>query len=632
MKVAAAKTADKKPAEAKKPAPAKPQAKVVEAKAPAPAIAEPKKAEPKKDGAKPGAPPATEAAKPASKKPESPKPEPRPEPPKPAAKKAEPPKPATPKPEPKPVEVKKVEAKKPDSSKEAPKKAEAAKVEPAKPQVKAAAAKKADAKKPEQPKAPEAKKPEPKQVEAKKPAAPKAEPKGVAVEKDAPPRPDAKQAQGEKSEAAKAQPKDVEAKKSEPSKPEPEKAKAEKVEPPRQESKKPEAKPAAAAEPEPAKPELKQPEPKQSEAKKTEAKKPEPKPAPPPKPVEDPVKRFRRLIRETGPISLAQFMAESNALYYSTRDPLGEEGDFITAPEVSQMFGELIGLWMADVWVKAGRPDPVYFVELGPGRGTLAQDALRTAARYELMPQVHFVEASPTLREAQLKAVPDAIHHDDVTSLPTDGPLLLVANEFFDALPIHQLIRSAQGWHERMIGLDGDRFVFVGGDKPMDSIVPSSWRTARQGTMVESSPASAAIISDLSDRLVAQGGAGLVIDYGPRELRSGSTIQAIRAHKKIDIFDAPGESDITAHVDFEMLGKVVERQGARVMGVEMQGDWLTALGIETRTEALQRRSPDKKDVIDRQLNRLIAEDQMGLLFKVMGIASPEWPMGVGFDD
>lgn len=335
--------------------------------------------------------------------------------------------------------------------------------------------------------------------------------------------------------------------------------------------------------------------------------------------------RFRRLIRETGPISLAQYMGESNAHYYTRGTPLGQEGDFITAPEISQMFGELIGLWLADMWVRAGRPANVHYVELGPGRGTLGQDALRTAARYDLTPQVHFVEGSENLRQVQRGAIPGVTHHDDITTLPDDGPLLVVANEFFDALPVHQLIRSASGWHERMVGLDGDRFVFVGGDKPMDSIVPESWRTARQGTMIETSPASAAIMSELADRLVAQGGAALIIDYGARELRSGSTFQAIRAHRKVDVFDAPGTADLTAHVDFEMLGKVAQRQGAQVLGCEMQGDWLTALGIDTRTEALQRKSPQTKDVIARQRARLVEESGMGLLFKVLGVTAPSWP-------
>lgn len=354
-----------------------------------------------------------------------------------------------------------------------------------------------------------------------------------------------------------------------------------------------------------------------------------------PLPQRDLAESFRRLIRRHGPISLARYMGESNAHYYGSRDPLGaasreDSGDFITAPEISQMFGELIGLWLADIWVRAGSPAPVHYVELGPGRGTLAIDALRTAARYGLEPQVHFVEGSPALRQVQRGAVRGVIHHDDITTLPTDGPILLVANEFFDALPIHQLFRSAQGWHERMVGLDGDRFVFVAGDQPMDAVVPASWRNARQGAMIETSPAAAAIMAELADRLVAQGGAALVIDYGSRELRAGSTLQAVRAHRKVDVLAAPGEADITAHVDFEMLGQVARRQGAQVMGVESQGDWLQALGIDTRTEALQRREPDKAAVIARQRDRLVSTAQMGLLFKVMGLAAPGWPQGAGF--
>ena len=340
---------------------------------------------------------------------------------------------------------------------------------------------------------------------------------------------------------------------------------------------------------------------------------------------------FQRVIRETGPISLARYMGESNAVYYAARDPLGDEGDFITAPEISQMFGELIGLWLADIWVRAGAPQKVHYVELGPGRGTLTQDAMRTANRYGLEPQIHFVEASEALREIQREAVPGVQHHDDLTTVPDDAPMLLIANEFFDALPVHQLLRSAQGWLERKVGLDGDRFVFVSGDEYMDDIVPQSWRNARQGTMIETSPAAAAIMSEISDRLIAQGGAALVIDYGPRELASGSTLQALQKHRKIDPFDAPGLSDLTAHVDFEMLGQVVERRGAKLLGLTMQGEWLNELGIQTRTEAMQRRHPEQKDVIGRQRQRLVADDQMGLLFKVLGVASPDWPDGVGFD-
>ncbi|MFY8194339.1 MAG: SAM-dependent methyltransferase, partial [Novosphingobium sp.] len=175
---------------------------------------------------------------------------------------------------------------------------------------------------------------------------------------------------------------------------------------------------------------------------------------------------FRRLIANTGPISIAHYMAESNARYYSSRDPFGSAGDFITAPEISQMFGELIGLWMADSWIRAGRPEPVHYVELGPGRGTLARDALGAARRYGFMPRTHFVETSTALKAMQLELHPQAIWHADLSTIPSDGPLLIVANEFLDALPVRQLVRTEQGWRERMVGLDQGRLLPVSGSAP----------------------------------------------------------------------------------------------------------------------------------------------------------------------
>ncbi len=324
-------------------------------------------------------------------------------------------------------------------------------------------------------------------------------------------------------------------------------------------------------------------------------------------------------------------MGESNARYYASRDPLGDTGDFITAPEISQMFGELIGLWFADLWVKMGSSKSIHYVELGPGRGTLTTDALRAAGRYGFEPQVHLVEGSPTLRAIQAKAFPGAIHHHDLSTLPDDRPLLIVANEFFDALPIHQLVRSATGWHERMIGLEDDRLAYVPGTEPMDTIVPPSWANAPQGTMIETSPAACALMSEISDRLVNQGGAALIIDYGPFELRAGTTLQALKDHKHVDALSHPGEADLTAHVDFELLQHIARRQGADVMGVQMQGDWLREMGIDTRLEALKRKDPDQSDVVQRQYDRLVRDDQMGSLFKVLGVCGRRWPMGYGFD-
>ncbi|MGB3805825.1 MAG: SAM-dependent methyltransferase, partial [Erythrobacter sp.] len=371
-----------------------------------------------------------------------------------------------------------------------------------------------------------------------------------------------------------------------------------------------------------------------------EAQEAEAKPQSPPTPDAEPQEpappanlkdSFRRLIRETGPISLARYMAESNARYYSSRDPLGEEGDFITAPEVSQMFGELIGLWLADLWVRMGARKHIHYVELGPGRGTLTTDALRTAGRYDFDPEIHFVEGSPALRKIQKEAFPKATHHHDLSTLPDDAPLLIVANEFFDALPIHQLVRSADGWHERMVGLEGGELAFVAGDAPMDSIVPKSWKTATQGTMIETSAAAVSVMTEIAHRLKEQGGAAIIIDYGPRELRAGSTLQALRNHEKVDPLDCPGEADLTAHVDFELLQDVASREGADVMGLQMQGDWLIQMGIDIRTEALQRKNPGEKDKVQRQYDRLVQDNQMGALFKVLGICGRRWPIGVGFD-
>ncbi len=352
---------------------------------------------------------------------------------------------------------------------------------------------------------------------------------------------------------------------------------------------------------------------------------------PPPTPPADLAATFRRLIRETGPISLAQFMAESNARYYITRDPLGAEGDFITAPEVSQMFGELVGLWLADLWVRMGSRKHIHYVELGPGRGTLAKDALGAGERYGFAPQVHFVETSPALRKLQSAAFPDCRHHHDLSTLPTDAPLLIVANEFLDALPIQQLVRAAEGWRERLIGLNRDELVFVVGDTPVDNIVPPSWRKAPQGTLIETSRASIAVVAEISMRLKEQGGAALIIDYGASELSAGSTLQALKAHQKVDPLTFPGEADLTAHVDFELLQQVAPRYGAEVMGLQTQGDWLRQLGIDTRLEALIRRNPADAPRLKRQYQRLVDDDQMGVLFKVLGLTGRRWPIGVGFE-
>ncbi len=339
---------------------------------------------------------------------------------------------------------------------------------------------------------------------------------------------------------------------------------------------------------------------------------------------------FKRLIGNTGPISVQYFMGESNARYYAARDPLGDAGDFVTAPEISQMFGELVGLWLADMWLRAGSPQPVHYVELGPGRGTLARDALRAAKRFGLEPTVHFVEGSPELKSLQLAAVPDARWHNDVSTIPVTGPILLVANEFLDALPIRQLVKTGQGWRERMVAVQDDAFVGVAGDRPMDAAIPADLRDAEPGTLIETCPAAAAVVYEVAGRLAMQGGAALFIDYGSDIPRTGSTLQAVRAHRKVEALAHPGEADITAHVDFATLANVAQSRDCRWLGTVGQGHWLNALGIDARAASLAQASPQQSDAIAVAKDRLTGADQMGDLFKVMGLAAPGWPEGAGF--
>nr|WP_083925629.1 SAM-dependent methyltransferase [Sphingomonas sp. Mn802worker] len=313
-------------------------------------------------------------------------------------------------------------------------------------------------------------------------------------------------------------------------------------------------------------------------------------------------------------------MAAANAHYYATRDPLGAGGDFTTAPEISQMFGELIGLWAADLWDRAGRPE-IAWVELGPGRGTLTADALRAMRAAGLMPAVHFVENSPALREVQARAVPGATWHDDVSTLPADVPLLVVANEFFDALPIRQLVRGADGWRERLVACQDTLFLPIAGGAMPAGIMPEALDAAGPGSVVETSPASVAIMAGLSALIEAQGGAMLVIDYGYEGPAVGDTLQAVRGHAYANPFEAPGEQDLTAHVDFATLALAAEASGCRRSGPTGQGAFLSALGIDARAAALGPRVAE-----DRR--RLVEE--MGELFRVMAVRHRDWPEPAGF--
>jgi SAM-dependent MidA family methyltransferase len=317
--------------------------------------------------------------------------------------------------------------------------------------------------------------------------------------------------------------------------------------------------------------------------------------------------RLRRRIAAEGPIPVSAWMAEANAHYYATRDPFGATGDFITAPEISQMFGELVGLWLTDLWLRSERPEGVHYVELGPGRGTLAADALRAMRGAGLRPDVHLVETSPVLRGAQAERIPDAVWHDDLSALPDTGPLLVVANEFFDALPIEQ--RDAAGRIRTVDWRDG-HFVAVGEAE------------------TETSPATLAIAADLSRRLAAQGGAALIVDYGCDGPGRGDTLQAVYRHAYADPFEAPGERDLTAHVDFAALAGAAG--GVRVSGPVPQGTWLDAMGLPLRAAALARAAPQRTEEIEAARDRLSAPGQMGRLFKVLAFSAPGWQEPAGF--
>jgi len=339
--------------------------------------------------------------------------------------------------------------------------------------------------------------------------------------------------------------------------------------------------------------------------------------------------RLARAITLGGPIPIAQFMAAANAHYYGTRDPLGVAGDFITAPEISQMFGEMIGLWLADLWLRADKPD-VHYVELGPGRGTLAADALRSMATVGLNPIVHFVETSAVLRSVQEQSVPDAVWHDDVTTLPDDKPLLIVANEFFDALPIHQLVRGTEGWFERLVACQDTLFLPIVGKRLPDEIVPERLRGAMTGSIIETSPASVAIMRALAQRLDKQGGAAIIIDYGYMGPTLGDTLQAVKGHEHANPFDAPGDQDLTAHVDFATLGAMAQMSGANVFGPVGQGEWLQRLGIEQRASWLTATNPAQAHDIEAARWRLTAAEEMGTLFRAMALTGGNWPEPEGF--
>jgi NADH dehydrogenase [ubiquinone] 1 alpha subcomplex assembly factor 7 len=353
--------------------------------------------------------------------------------------------------------------------------------------------------------------------------------------------------------------------------------------------------------------------------------------------------RLRARIRSQGPMPVGDYMAaalsEPEEGYYMRRDPLGAGGDFVTAPEISQAFGELIGLWCAVVWRAAGAPSPVRLVELGPGRGTLIADLLRAAAadrEFAAAIELHLVETSPVLRGAQRKRV--AAHrvawHDALDTVP-EGPLLVVANEFFDALPVEQYVRTERGWSPRVVDVarDGSRLVLRPGDAVASSlVVPPALAEAPAGAVFEAAPRRDALARSLAARVVRGGGAALIVDYGYARGGAGDTLQGVARHGYADVVAAPGEVDLTAHVDFAALAKAGEAAGARVFGPVPHGEFLIRLGLSYRVARLTASAPDgaAAGAVRAGARRLVDPAGMGLLFKAMAFAHPLLAMPPGF--
>jgi SAM-dependent MidA family methyltransferase len=308
--------------------------------------------------------------------------------------------------------------------------------------------------------------------------------------------------------------------------------------------------------------------------------------------------------------------------YYATRPAIGELGDFITAPHVSQMFGELLGLWAAEVWVRLGRPDRVLFVEMGPGDGTMMRDMLRAAQAvpgFRAAMDVCLIESSPPLRTAQAATLAGTPFRwaPDIASIPSDLTCILVANEFLDCLPIEQWVRRGDQRTLRHVGINAfGELAFMD-----EASCPKRGPARDAGVIIECSPVLAHFGRDVGKMVARRRGAALFIDYGSADAATGDTLQAVRKHRKESALAHPGEADLTAHVHFPTFLEGARAGGARTAPLETQGGFLERLGIGLRAEALARMSPQKANLIERQLQRLAAPAQMGELFKVACVHS-----------
>ena len=345
--------------------------------------------------------------------------------------------------------------------------------------------------------------------------------------------------------------------------------------------------------------------------------------------------RIAAMIQETGPMSVAEYMHlclnDPRHGYYPNQTAIGREGDFITAPEISQMFGELIGIWALAIWQAIGRPNPFILAEVGPGKGTLMADLLRATAKYPGFNQsakVRLIETSPEMireQKTRLAAYSANIAWLDDLDQIEDLPLILIANEFLDVLPLRQFLKTSEGWFEHCIGLnENGRLGWVTGAAMPDlQKMPEPANEAPEGTIFETSPAREAWVQQLSERIVKFGGGALLIDYGHANSQLGATFQAVRDHKQVDPLDSPGLADLTAHVDFGALQEISTDIGAHASKILSQGEFLQMMGLAERAGALGAdKSAKQRAEIRSQAERLVMPEQMGSLFKVMAIISP----------
>jgi len=349
---------------------------------------------------------------------------------------------------------------------------------------------------------------------------------------------------------------------------------------------------------------------------------------------------IKDMIRAEGPITVERYMelalGHPDLGYYMNRDPFGAAGDFTTSPEISQMFGELLGLWAAEVWVTMGQPNPVRLIELGPGRGTLMSDALRAARivpEFRAALDVTLIEMSPKLAEIQYETLARsgaAVAWQPSLAEAPDGPAIVIANEFLDALPVRQYLMSGGRWRERTVRIDPAGELAFGVAREIETGLPSA---GREGDILEINPSSHRLVYELSARLARQGGAALIVDYGHVYSGIADTLQALKDHRPVDVLHEPGDADLTAHVDFAAMARSARAGGAAVFGPIEQGDFLSLLGLDARAKALSERSPDRAEEFESARRRLCGkgEGEMGSLFKAMAICNLTLPTPPGFE-